>query len=169
MARAEFNPGWKFTFNVLPSGQHGLLHNSFFQNDSELNMPMISTNIFFRKDDGIKIFDHQASSSSSRPEVFCKKIVFKNLVKLSVEKQCRTRTQVLFCKFCKILKNTFFTEHLRWLLFPILRLLDSHRQCCKWISVLPTILLISAFLVLVGIFAFIFGKHKLSVASRRLL
>ena len=42
----------------FPSGQHGLLHNSFFQNDSELNKtmklvaPMISTNnIFFRKDD----------------------------------------------------------------------------------------------------------------------
>ena len=26
---------------------------------------MISTNIFFRKDDGIKIFDHQASSSKA--------------------------------------------------------------------------------------------------------
>ena len=42
----------------FPSGQHGLLHNSFFQNYSELNKtmklvtPMISTNnIFFRKDD----------------------------------------------------------------------------------------------------------------------
>ena len=28
-------------------------------------MPIISTNIFFRKDDGIKIFDHQASSSKA--------------------------------------------------------------------------------------------------------
>ena len=42
----------------FPSGQNGLLHNSFFQHDSELNKtmklitPMISTNnIFFRKDD----------------------------------------------------------------------------------------------------------------------
>ena len=43
-----------------PSGQYGLL-----QHNSELNMSMISTNIFFRKDDGIKIFDHQASSSEA--------------------------------------------------------------------------------------------------------
>ena len=42
----------------FPSGQHGLLHNSFFQHNSELNKtmklvtPMISANnIFFRKDD----------------------------------------------------------------------------------------------------------------------
>ena len=28
-------------------------------------MPMISTNIFFRKDDGIKIFDHRATSSEA--------------------------------------------------------------------------------------------------------
>ena len=47
------------------SGQHGLFHNSFFQHNSELNTPVILTNIFFRKDDGIKIFDHQASSSEA--------------------------------------------------------------------------------------------------------
>ena len=40
----------------FPSGQHGLLHNSFFQHDSKLNKsmklvtPMISTNIYFEKD-----------------------------------------------------------------------------------------------------------------------
>ena len=40
----------------FPSGQHGLLHNSFFWHDSKLNKTMklvpaiISTNIFFRKD-----------------------------------------------------------------------------------------------------------------------
>ena len=83
--------------------------------------------------------------------MFCKKSVLKNFVKLSVENQCRTRTQVLFCQFCKIFKNTFFTEHLRWLLFPILKPLDSQRQWCKWISELLTILLISTLLVLVGI------------------
>ena len=61
----NFNKCWKFTCNIPPSGQHGLLHYSFFQHDSELNTPMISTNIFFRKDDRIKIFDHQASSSEA--------------------------------------------------------------------------------------------------------
>ena len=41
----------------FPSGQPELLHNSFFQHDSKLNetmklvTPMISTSIFFRKDD----------------------------------------------------------------------------------------------------------------------
>ena len=84
---------------------------------------MISTNIFFRKDDGIKIFDHQASSSEADTRK-CSVSVPKNFVKLSVENQCRTQTQVLFCQFCKIFKNTFFTEHLRWLLFPILKPLD---------------------------------------------
>ena len=40
----------------FPSDLHGLLHNSFLQHDSKLNKtiklvtPMISTNIFFRKD-----------------------------------------------------------------------------------------------------------------------
>ena len=27
-----------------------------------------------------------------------------------------TLSQVLFCEFCEIVKNTFFIEHLRWLL-----------------------------------------------------
>ena len=150
-------------------------YTTLFQHNSELNTAMISTNIFFRKDDRIKIFDHQASSSEAvAPKCSVKKSVLKNFVKLSVENQCWTRTKVLFCQFrsfvlFKIFKNTFFTEHVRWLLFPILKLLDSQRQWCKWISKLLTILLISAFLVLVGTFAFIFGKHKLSVASRRLL
>ena len=50
-----------------------------------------------------------------------------NFVKLTVEKPGRTRTQMLFSQFCKIFKNTFFTEHLRWLLLPILKPLDSQR------------------------------------------
>ena len=35
------------------------------------------------------------------------------------------------CQFCEIFKSTFFIEHLRWLLLPILKLLDSQRQLCK--------------------------------------
>ena len=57
--------------------------------------------------------------------MFCKKDVLKNFVKVTVENPCRTLTQVLFCQFCKIFKNTVFTEHLWRLLFPILKLLDS--------------------------------------------
>ena len=69
---------------------------------------------------------------------------------------------MFFCQFYEIIKNTFFIEHLRWLLLPILKLLDSQRQWCKWISKLVKIYFISTFLVLVGIFVFIFGEHKLS-------
>ena len=74
-----------FTCNVPPSGQHGLLHNSFFQHDSELNTPMISTNIFFRKDEKfltIKLlYQKQSPSRFSNCE---KKSVLKYFVKLSV-------------------------------------------------------------------------------------
>ena len=75
--------------------------------------------------------------------MFYKKSVLKNFVKLTVENLCWIRTQVLFCQFSKIFKNTSFTKHIRWLLLPILKPLDSQRQWCKWISELLTVLLIS--------------------------
>ena len=98
--------------------------------------------------------------------MFCKKVVFKNFVKLT-GKTCWC------CYFCRpatllkkrlrhILKIFFFIEHLRWLLLPTLKPLDSLKQLCKWISKLVTVYFISTFLVLVGIFMFIFGEHKLS-------
>ena len=40
---------------------------------------MISTNIFFRKDDGIKIFDHQASSSEADAQKCSVKKVFSKI------------------------------------------------------------------------------------------
>ena len=61
-------------------------------------------------------------------------------------------------QFCKIFKNIFLIKHLRWLLLAILKLLDSQRQLCKWISKLVTIYFISTFLVLVGIFVFILAS-----------
>ena len=64
--------------------------------------------------------------------------------------------------FSKFLKTHFFIELLRWLLLLILKPLDSQRQLCKWVSKLVTIYFISRFLVLVGIFVFILGEHKLS-------
>ena len=36
-----------------------------------------------------------------------------------------TLSLVFSCHFCEIIKDTFFIEHLRWLLLPILKLLDS--------------------------------------------
>ena len=73
-----------------------------------------------------------------------------------------TASQVFSCQFCEIFKNIFFIEDLRWLLLPTLKPLDSQKQLCKWISKSFTIYFISTFLVLVGIFMFIFGEHKLS-------
>ena len=66
---------------------------------------------------------------------------------------------MISCQFCKIFKNTFFIEHLRWLLLAILKPVDSQRQLCKWISKLVTIYFISTFC---WDFVFIFDKHKLS-------
>ena len=73
-----------------------------------------------------------------------------------------TPSQVFSCQFCEIFKNIFFIEHLRWLRLPTLKPLDSQRQLCKWISKLVAVYFISIFLVLGGIFMFIFGEHKLS-------
>ena len=106
--------------------------------------------------------------------MFCKKVVFENFVKLTgknllvflflqacnvIKKE--TPSQVFSCEFGEIFKNIFLIEHLRWLLLPDLKPLDSLRQLCKWISKLVTVYFISTFLVLVGIFVFIFGEHKL--------
>ena len=71
-------------------------------------------------------------------------------------------SQVFSCQFCEIFKNIFFIEDLRWLLLPTLKPLDSQKQLCRWISKSVTIYFISTFLVLVGIFIFISGEHKLS-------
>ena len=62
------------------------------------------------------------------------------------------------CQFCKIC----FIEHLWWLLLPTLKPLDLQKQLCQWIFKLVTIYFISTFLVLIGIFMFIFGEHRLS-------
>ena len=79
---------------------------------------------------------------SSLPEVFSEKVVLKNFAKFTVKKLCKslfflkvagfrpasllkkTLAYVLSCEFCKISKNTFFKEDLRWLLLHVLR-----KQC----------------------------------------
>ena len=52
---------------------------------------------------------------------------------------------MISCQFLKFFKNTFFIQHLRWLLLAILKPLDSQRQLCKWISKLATMYFISTF------------------------
>ena len=72
---------------------------------------------------------------STRPEVFCKKGVLKNFTQKFTGKylcqslffnsyrpqtcnliEKKTLAQVFSCEFCEISKNTFFIEHLWWLL-----------------------------------------------------
>ena len=60
---------------------------------------------------------------NSRPDVFCKKGFLRNFAKFIGKHLCRPGTlfkkrlaPVFSCEFCEISKNTFFTEHLRWLL-----------------------------------------------------
>ena len=59
-----------------------------------------------------------ASIRSIRPEVFCKKGVLRNFTKFTGKHVIKKETmaQEFSCGFCEISKNTFFTEHLRWLL-----------------------------------------------------
>ena len=106
--------------------------------------------------------------------MFCKKGVLKNIVKLT-EKSCfgvfviakETPSQVFSRQFWEIFKSTFFIEHPQWLLLPILKPLDSHRQLCKRISELVTIYFISTFLVLVGIFVFNLASTSFPFTFRR--
>ena len=62
---------------------------------------------------------------SSRPEVLFKKGVLRNFAKFTEKHLCQQACNfikkeslavVFSCEFCKICKNTFFTEQLRWLL-----------------------------------------------------
>ena len=63
-------------------------------------------------------FLNETKSRSSRPEVICKKGVLKNFVKLTGKNLCQrlflNLSQVFFCEFCEIFKNTYFVEHLWW-------------------------------------------------------
>ena len=57
----------------------------------------------------------QNSQEKTCAKVFFNKVAGLRLVTLLK----KTLAQVLFCEFCEISKNTFFTEHLRWLLLDI--------------------------------------------------
>ena len=74
---------------------------------------------------------------SSRQEVFCKKGVLRNFAKLTGKHLCQslffnkvadlkyikkeTLAQLFSCEFLQNSKNTFFTEHLQWLLLSYYR------------------------------------------------
>ena len=59
---------------------------------------------------------------SSRPEVFCEKVVLKIFAKFTGKHLChslfsatllkkKAQAEVFSCEFCGIFKSTFFTEH----------------------------------------------------------
>ena len=59
--------------------------------------------------------------------IICKKGALRNFAKYTVKHLCQgcdffkkeILAQLFSCEFCEILKNTFFTEHLRWLLLHL--------------------------------------------------
>ena len=101
------------------------------------------------------------------PGVFCKKVVLEKFANLTKKSLCRSlfskkvpglRSASLLKKkrlwpyyismlsqrffpvnFAKFFKHTFFIEHRRWLLLPILKPLDPQKQLCKFIPELVTI------------------------------
>ena len=76
------------------------------------------------------MWDERSREAEKKPpEVFCKKSVLKNSTKFTGKHLCKslliklqalrlqfkkkkTQTQLFFCEFCEISKNTFFTERL---------------------------------------------------------
>ena len=66
--------------------------------------------------------------SKQPPEVLYEKIFLKNFARFIGKQEKEILAQVLSFKFCKIFKNNFFTEHLRWLLVSLLISKSSQLQ-----------------------------------------
>ena len=71
------------------------------------------------------VFRTRLKVRSSRLEVFCRKDLLRNFTKFTGKHLCQsacnfiekeTLAQVFSCEFWEISKNSFFTEHFRWLL-----------------------------------------------------
>ena len=77
---------------------------------------------------------------SSRPVMFYKKRCPRKFRKIRRKKHvpesyfwqsCRPLTQVFSCEFCKIFIDTFFKEHLRWMLLIYFKTLLLYYICCR--------------------------------------
>ena len=112
--------------------------------------------------------------------MFCKNSVLKNFVKTGRKKPVleiffrpatllkkRLRHKCFPVNFAKFLRTLFILNSYGGCFFQFS--LDSRRRWWKYISELVMIWFITAFLLLVGTFVFIFGEQELSIASRRLL
>ena len=82
-----------------------------------------------RKYSKVHYFTNNTNFKNSRPEVFCKNGVLKNFPKFTGKHLCQglkpeackfikneTLTQVFSSEFNELIKETFFVEHLWWLL-----------------------------------------------------
>ena len=107
------------------------LDKHFFNNDLRY---FIFFNLqYFQKDTVVSLRNTFCwISRSSRPEVFCKKGVLRNFAKFTGKYLCqsllikkKTLAQMFSCEFCEISKNSFFTEHLRWLLLDQKKLFSA--------------------------------------------
>ena len=61
----------------------------------------------------------------------CQRLFFDKVADLACNFIKKTPTQVFFCEYCEILKNTFFTEHLRETAYEHLKLMNPE-LLCKW-------------------------------------
>ena len=75
------------------------------------------------------------SERSSRPEVFCTKDILKNFTKFTGKHLCQSLffnkvadIRPFSCGFCKIFRNTFFTEHLQLLLLILTHFRSSRPE-----------------------------------------
>ena len=70
----------------------------------------------------ILLYSHESICVGVSLESLCLFLQACNFVKKE------TLAQVFSCEFCEISKNTFFTEHLRWLLLIILCMIFGHQM-----------------------------------------
>ena len=86
---------------------------------------------------------HWTNARSSHLELFCRKGILKNFAKFIGKHFCasvsfsiklQASDQVFSCEFWKIFKNTFFIEHLYWLLLSYLSkcVYDLHVEEYLW-------------------------------------
>ena len=71
------------------------------------------------------------ASGSSRPEVFCKKVVLKNFAKFTGKHVCHTLAQVFSFEFCEIAKNTFSYRTPPVFVSEMLSLISEHNSVEK--------------------------------------
>ena len=98
--------------NDLPKKfEHRKFFLSMSNHSSTLSMSRLRRSVLIKKN--LINFFHASFS------IPAEKGVLRNLTKFRGKHLCQRLVQVFSCQFCEISKNTFFTEHLRWMLLPV--------------------------------------------------